>query len=121
MELRAFTATYAAQGREAFLAAVRAPGLVGARLNVEVTSGRSPVATISDGGLKRLGPCGVEVHLLHKREGANPFAAMVTIGRASNNDVVLEDPGVSKFHAYVRASGAEWLITDAGSLNGTFV
>ena len=30
-------------------------------------------------------------------------AVMITIGRTSNNDVVLEDPGISKLHAFLTA------------------
>lgn len=58
---------------------------------------------------------------LTKRPGANPFALMVTIGRAQNNDVVLNHGAVSKFHAYLRRLGESWLLSDAGSTNGTGV
>lgn len=54
-----------------------------------------------------------------KREGANAFGIMVTIGRASNNDIVIRAPDVSKFHAYLRQDGDRWTITDAGSRFGT--
>jgi hypothetical protein len=56
-----------------------------------------------------------------KREGSNAFTLMVTIGRAPNNDVVLADRRVSKFHAYVRRVGSAWTISDANSTNGTKV
>jgi pSer/pThr/pTyr-binding forkhead associated (FHA) protein len=58
---------------------------------------------------------------LIKRPGANPFALMVTLGRAQNNDVVLNHGAVSKFHAYLRQLGAGWFLSDAGSTNGTAV
>lgn len=56
-----------------------------------------------------------------KREGSNAFTLMVTIGRAPNNDVVLADRRVSKFHAYFRRVGSAWTISDANSTNGTKV
>ena len=55
------------------------------------------------------------------KRGANPFAHMITIGRARNNDICVSTNDVSKFHAYLskRPDGV-WQITDAGSTNGTF-
>ncbi len=54
-----------------------------------------------------------------KKRGKNPFADMVTVGRAANNDVVIPSPCVSKFHAFFRARPGGWVIVDAGSSNGT--
>lgn len=56
-----------------------------------------------------------------KRTGSNPFEHMITLGRAANNDLVFDHPNVSKFHAYLRLDGARWTVSDARSLNGTFV
>lgn len=64
---------------------------------------------------------GTSVARVHKREGANAFGMMITIGRAANNDVVIRAPDVSKFHAYLRHDGERWQITDAGSRFGTVV
>lgn len=61
------------------------------------------------------------VAALKKRPGANPFALMITVGRAQNNDIVLTHRSVSKFHAYLRRLGDRWLLSDAGSTNGTSV
>jgi len=46
----------------------------------------------------------------------------VTIGRDPDNDIVLEDDGVSRFHAAIRTDDTRtsW-VTDLGSTNGTFV
>lgn len=54
-------------------------------------------------------------------KGANPFAHMVTVGRANNNDVILKSKLVSKFHAYFRQLGKSWSLCDASSSNGTFL
>jgi pSer/pThr/pTyr-binding forkhead associated (FHA) protein len=58
---------------------------------------------------------------LKKADEKNPFSSMITLGRTNNNDVVLDDPRVSKFHCYFRKVGAGWTICDANSTNGTKV
>lgn len=58
---------------------------------------------------------------LAKREGGNPFGMMITLGRANNNDVPIPVSGVSKFHGFFSLRGEDWFLTDAGSLNGTWV
>ena len=58
---------------------------------------------------------------LRKRSGANAFTSMVTVGRAGNNDVVIQGEGVSKFHAYFLRVREDWALIDAGSSLGTFV
>jgi PAS domain S-box-containing protein len=46
----------------------------------------------------------------------------LTIGRSDASDLVVDDPGVSRSHARVsRAGGGDWILTDAGSRNGTYV
>jgi len=48
--------------------------------------------------------------------------AVVTIGRDSSCDVVLDDPRVSRTHVRIEATdGGTWLLRDAGSRNGVFV
>ncbi|HEY7908672.1 MAG TPA: FHA domain-containing protein, partial [Thermomicrobiales bacterium] len=44
-----------------------------------------------------------------------------SIGRAGDNDLVLDDPQVSRRHAQVRWNGAQYLITDLNSTNGVYV
>jgi hypothetical protein len=62
------------------------------------------------------------VEPLRKRSGSNAFMSMITIGRATNNDVVLDARGISKFHAYVlREPGGGFTLVDAGSSYGTHV
>jgi hypothetical protein len=60
----------------------------------------------------------LEVHPLVKKPGA-AFADMITVGRTANNDVVLGDVTVSRFHAFFRRRGDRWILCDAGSKNGT--
>ena len=44
-----------------------------------------------------------------------------TIGRASENNVVLDDVTVSRKHANIRRAGERFELIDLGSLNGTYV
>lgn len=48
-------------------------------------------------------------------------AAGVTIGRAADNTVVLEDDYVSNQHARIYPSNDEWIIEDLGSTNGCWL
>jgi len=50
------------------------------------------------------------------REGTN-----YSLGRDPANDVLLDDPRVSGYHAVLHHSGPEWLLLDRQSKNGTFV
>jgi hypothetical protein len=67
-----------------------------------------------------------EAQVFEVRKMANLGNAMtmgVTVGRTQNNDVVLVDNSVSRFHAYLQQdlrSGA-WRLVDADSKNGTFL
>ena len=45
----------------------------------------------------------------------------LTIGRARDNDIVLDNPGVSSHHATVRAKGIGHVLEDQNSTNGTFI
>jgi pSer/pThr/pTyr-binding forkhead associated (FHA) protein len=49
------------------------------------------------------------------------FPSMITVGRTANNDIVIGDSQVSKFHAWFRLDGGTIKLEDAGSSNGTFV
>ena len=44
-----------------------------------------------------------------------------TIGRLESNDIVVEDPQVSRVHAEIRRRQNHFVIVDLGSTNGTFV
>jgi PAS domain S-box-containing protein len=45
----------------------------------------------------------------------------ITIGRASQNDLVLEDPKVSRSHAQVYFKEGRYIIEDLGSTNGVYI
>ncbi|MHB8874209.1 MAG: FHA domain-containing protein [Myxococcaceae bacterium] len=57
-----------------------------------------------------------------RKEKDNAFQRGVTIGRTSNNDVVIDDASVSRFHAWFQVDDAgQWSVLDAGSKNGTHI
>lgn len=43
------------------------------------------------------------------------------IGREAGNDIVIEDPQVSRHHAKLTLQGAGYVVEDLGSTNGTFL
>ncbi len=53
-------------------------------------------------------------------EGSSP-GTVLTVGRTQANDIVLDDPLVSRRHATVRVETNGAVLTDLGSFNGTFV
>ena len=46
---------------------------------------------------------------------------VTTIGRSSENSLVLEDPSVSRYHARITQQGSDYYLEDAGSTAGTFL
>lgn len=57
------------------------------------------------------------------RQGLNvplPAREALTIGRKAG-ELLLDDPLISGRHCQVQARGAEWVLTDLGSTNGTMV
>ncbi|HUH07975.1 MAG TPA: FHA domain-containing protein [Egibacteraceae bacterium] len=45
----------------------------------------------------------------------------ITFGREDSATVALRDPYISELHAKVHQDGDQWLVTDMGSTNGTFL
>jgi hypothetical protein len=58
-----------------------------------------------------------------RKSDRNSFQNMISVGRATNNDIVLDHGSVSKLHAFFRPlpDGTGFLLTDSGSSNGTTV
>lgn len=88
----------------------------------------------TSGGLAPVGsgsrtdiPSGSAMLLVHRGPGegtefALPATAdLVTVGRSPESDVFLDDVTVSRHHATFRRSAEGWSVSDAGSLNGTYV
>lgn len=53
------------------------------------------------------------------KNAANAFQRRITLGRTTNNDVVIESASVSRFHAWFQQEGELWTVADADSKNGT--
>ena len=62
----------------------------------------------------------MEIYPLVKKAGAS-FPDRITIGRTSNNDIVVADASISRLHAYVRRDGRLWVVADGGSKNGSWL
>jgi hypothetical protein len=60
------------------------------------------------------------LHFISKRPNNN-FSMMITVGRAENNDIIIRNGKISKFHAYFNQIGDSWAVTDGNSSNGTYV
>lgn len=64
------------------------------------------------------------VHLIAKSTGKpNAFPMGVTVGRVDGNDIAVDEPSVSRFHAWLQQDDRTkvWALTDADSKNGTWV
>ena len=66
-----------------------------------------------------------EFHLvLVNTDGAGaayPLGSSLKIGKAPDNDIVIDHPTVSRNHLVVRRQGDQFLVQDLGSTNGTFL
>jgi FHA domain-containing protein len=49
------------------------------------------------------------------------YPSMIMLGRTLNNDIVVGDTSISKFHAFFRVAPGLIEVADAGSRNGTYV
>jgi diguanylate cyclase (GGDEF)-like protein len=69
------------------------------------------------------GACLVVIHAADRRLlGMRvPLAGELHIGREAGNDLVIDDPDVSRHHALVLSEGAGHAVRDLGSTNGTWV
>jgi hypothetical protein len=62
-----------------------------------------------------------ETLVLAVRKVQSAFESMITVGRTNNNDIVIPDVNVSRFHAFFRVHDDRVDLSDAGSANGTWV
>ncbi len=104
----------------------------GSRNGTFVNSQRVDAVDLKDGDLIRLGELGSNaVTLIYQSGQAPPGAALdqfdlaahdrLTIGRASECDLLLDSPLVSRHHARLERSGPTHVLSDLGSTNGTYV
>jgi len=115
-------------GREEFLAAAAPAALVRFRVPKPPPDDRDRTRLISqhagDETMPIVTPLATELEMqiypLVKKPNAS-FPDRITIGRISNNDLVIEDASVSRLHAYVRHLATDWVVADAGSKNGSWL
>lgn len=87
----------------------------------------SQILGATDSGKKQQSrPTRTEPLVLPLRKGpsrSNAFVMGITVGRTENNDLVLADTSVSRFHAYFLEDARRkvWRLVDAESKNGTWV
>jgi hypothetical protein len=117
----------AAMGRAAFLASAAPAALLRRRGGGGDYDGLAPTGTYDEPIGLRKGAAlpspdpedtELEVLPLVKKPGAQ-WGDRITIGRTSNNDVVIAHHTVSRLHVYFRHRDGRWWVTDAGSKNGT--
>jgi hypothetical protein len=90
--------------------------------------------TMSVDGRLRVGAFEVEARFKEGEAGAGAGSVIlpsgdrlplgrnvITIGRSTSSDVVLDDANVSRAHAEIRPEGDGWLVVDLDSTNGTRV
>jgi hypothetical protein len=49
------------------------------------------------------------------------LSGTINVGRGKENQIVLDDPTVSRQHALIKGEGEDFTVSDIGSANGTFV
>lgn len=101
-------------------------GVLGGREPTQESSrerDRQPTGSFRTADLHRARPPerGARPLVLPVRKVQATFPSMITVGRTDNNDLVVPDEQISKFHAYFRLVGERLELADAGSRNGTFV
>lgn len=82
---------------------------------IDLTTEDLPTSTASEKPATRL------FMALPIRKVIDTFPNMITVGRTANNDLVIADVSVSKFHAFFTQTPRGLELADAGSKNGTWV
>jgi hypothetical protein len=92
--------------------------------HVEVVGDSGPLPVIDTDSIEALGP-GAAVLVVRRgpNEGARFVLSSGTLsaGRSPDSAIFLDDVTVSRRHATFTSDGQGWSVTDAGSLNGTYV
>ncbi|MGE0708744.1 MAG: FHA domain-containing protein [Planctomycetota bacterium] len=119
---REFAQQYASLSEEEFLRQIKEPHvLMVERRNLRESESGFMTVKFTKEALAESSETRTFVLPIKKRAGSNAFGMMITLGRAPNNDLVVDHQKISKFHAYFRDAGSSWLICDADSRNGTVV
>ena len=79
------------------------------------------VTMVGDLPHERKAPTSRAPLVLAIRKVKDVFPNMITVGRTGNNDLVIKDISVSRFHAVFNVTGDTVTLSDAGSHNGTSI
>ena len=71
--------------------------------------------------LTKSGIVEIKIYKSYKETKISEDKKIINIGRAKDNDIVIELPTVSRYHARIIKEGKKLYIEDLGSTNGTFV
>lgn len=97
------------------------PGSAALAFKTSVVDRRSLRAMLTEDEDTAEDPADWTVIAVEKRRG-NPYPERISIGRATNCDIVLRVEGISKLHAHlIVADGVVDQIVDQNSANGTYV
>ena len=80
----------------------------------DLAEARAAAPEVAERGLWLVDPLGLRAPL-------EPQMGIVRLGRASDNDVVIANQRVSRYHAQLRWIESSWLVYDLDSTNGTWV
>lgn len=89
-------------------------------------TGSGPMSAVGSGTQFDL-PSGSALLVVHRGPGEgqeyvlDQAAGVLTVGRAPEADIFLDDVTVSRRHAELRHGAQGWSVRDVGSLNGTYV
>jgi pSer/pThr/pTyr-binding forkhead associated (FHA) protein len=89
-----------------------------------VSSDASPLPAIEDGHLEGLEKGNAALIVRSGPQKNQRFilsGSQISLGRADNANIVLDDFTVSRKHAVITKDSSSWVIKDAGSLNGVYV
>lgn len=90
------------------------------------TTGSGPMSAVGSGTQFDL-PSGSALLVVHRGPGEgqeyvlDETAGILTVGRAPEAAIFLDDVTVSRHHAEFRHGAEGWSVRDVGSLNGTYV
>ncbi len=82
-----------------------------------------PLSTVAPPSSSRPSPPSRKELLIFpvRNTGRSPYPSIITVGRTKNNDIVIADVAISKFHAFFKEESGAFYVQDAGSRNGTFL
>ncbi|HEY7941836.1 MAG TPA: DUF3662 and FHA domain-containing protein [Candidatus Limnocylindrales bacterium] len=100
----------------AFEAVAATPGPGGPSLD-----GRTAVLPIVEDPAPAITPVTLVIHEPGREPRAVLLTGVVRLGRASDNDIVLDDGGVSRVHGRLAPRHGTWVFQDLGSSNGSLL